>query len=135
MGQGRIVEFALILLEQLVDLLADLVEMQPRQVLGVGRNGRRPPEDEDEAIVAEEWLVFRAQDHGTEPLDVLALEVAPDGGDRVWRRPIRRRVNLAEDAVGERPEDLGDLDRIAARIALELLILDSLEHTGIEALI
>ena len=42
---------------------------------------------------------------------------------------------LGEDAVGERSEDLGDLERIGAGVALQLLVLDSLEHARVEALV
>ena len=47
----------------------------------------------------------------------------------------RRRGQLGEDPVAEGAEDLGDLDRVAAGIALHLLVLDPLEHAGIEALV
>ena len=52
-----------------------------------------------------------------------------------WRRVAGRLRELGEHTVGERAEDLGDLDRVCARVALHLLVLDSLEHAGIKALV
>src|SRR5262249_44784130 len=68
--------------------------------------------------------------------DILALKVAADRRDRERRRTPRGRCGqLAEDPLAQGAEDLGDPDRVAARVALELLVLDALEHAGIEALV
>ena len=42
--------------------------------------------------------------------------------------PVGGARQLGEDAVAQGAEDLGDLERVAAGIALHLLVLDPLEH-------
>src|SRR5271157_3946490 len=123
-------------LQDLLDPVADLLEVKSRQVLGV-RRSRLHVAEEDDVTVAQsvEGFVLGPQDHLAEPLDVFALEVAADGRDGERRRATSRSRQLGEDPVGERSEDLGDLERIRAGVALQLLVLDSLEHARVEALI
>ena len=55
---------------------------------------------------------------------------------RPWRpsRPWRRRRDVRPDAVGQGAEDLLDPQRVAARVGLELLVLEPVQRRGVEAL-
>src|SRR5271157_5111265 len=118
-GQRGVIDLDVLLVDQLVDLLADLLEMKSRQVLGVRRSRPHVAEEDDVTVAkSEERFVLWPQDHLAEPLDVFALEVAADGRDGERRRASSRCRQLGEGSVGERSEDLGDLERIGARVAL-----------------
>ena len=136
-GAGRVVHLDVLPVQDLADPPVDLLEVEPGQASGIGRDGWR---SRRRTCTRANRRTVRsvADDHRAEPPQVLALEVAADRreGDR-GRLVLRVRRGLGQlrpDAVGQGPEDLGHPQRLARLVGLELLVLEPRQRVGGQAL-